>query len=65
MAPEFPDEMATRARWVAAGEETPISFRIDPDVLEFFKGEGPGYQSRMNAVLRAYVAHQRRRESQK
>ena len=33
----------------------PISFRVDPDVLDFFKAEGPRYQTRMNAVLRAYM----------
>lgn len=32
-----------------------ISLRVDQDVLAFFKAEGPGYQTRMNAVLRAYM----------
>jgi uncharacterized protein (DUF4415 family) len=32
-----------------------ITMRIDEDVLDFFKRGGSGYQSRMNAVLRAYV----------
>jgi uncharacterized protein (DUF4415 family) len=27
---------------------------VDADVLEWFKAAGPGYQTRMNAVLRAY-----------
>ncbi|MCB9770531.1 MAG: BrnA antitoxin family protein [Candidatus Omnitrophica bacterium] len=31
-----------------------ISLRIDRDVLEWFKAQGPGYQTRMNAVLKAY-----------
>jgi len=31
-----------------------ISLRVDADVLEWFKAAGPGYQTRMNAVLRAY-----------
>ena len=34
--------------------------RIDEDVLAWFRAQGPGYQTRMNAVLRAYVeAHKR------
>jgi hypothetical protein len=33
----------------------PVSIRLDSDVLEFFKAQGPGYQTRMNAVLRAYM----------
>jgi uncharacterized protein (DUF4415 family) len=32
-----------------------ITIRLDDDVLDFFKDGGSGYQSRMNAVLRAYV----------
>jgi uncharacterized protein (DUF4415 family) len=28
--------------------------RIDEDVLAWFRARGPGYQSRINAVLRAY-----------
>jgi uncharacterized protein (DUF4415 family) len=32
-----------------------ITLRIDGDVLEFFKHEGSRYQTRINAVLRAYV----------
>jgi len=33
----------------------PISLRVDEDVLRWFKQQGPRYQSRMNAVLRAYM----------
>jgi len=36
-------------------EKSTITMRVDDDVLNFFKLGGPGYQSRMNAVLRAYV----------
>ena len=32
-----------------------ISLRVDPDVLSFYKSLGKGYQTRMNAVLRAYM----------
>ena len=32
-----------------------ISLRLDPDVLAWFKAQGPGYQTRMNAVLKAYM----------
>jgi uncharacterized protein (DUF4415 family) len=34
--------------------KTSISLRIDADVLEWFKLSGCGYQTRMNAVLRAF-----------
>ena len=32
-----------------------ISIRVDEDVLDYFKGEGAGYQRRINAVLRSYM----------
>lgn len=32
-----------------------ISIRLDSDVLEWFKSQGTGYQTRMNAVLRMYM----------
>jgi uncharacterized protein (DUF4415 family) len=31
-----------------------VSLRIDADVLEWFKAQGSGYQTRINAILRAY-----------
>jgi uncharacterized protein (DUF4415 family) len=34
--------------------KTSISLRVDADVLEWFKARGPGYQTRINAVLRAF-----------
>jgi uncharacterized protein (DUF4415 family) len=36
------------------GPKTAISLRVDQDVLEWFKAQGAGYQSKMNAVLRAF-----------
>lgn len=38
----------------AVPAKTSVSLRIDADVLEWFKAQGPGYQTRMNAVLRAF-----------
>jgi uncharacterized protein (DUF4415 family) len=32
-----------------------ISLRLDADVLDWFKAQGGGYQTRINAVLRAYM----------
>jgi uncharacterized protein (DUF4415 family) len=31
-----------------------VSLRVDSDVLAWFKAQGRGYQTRMNAVLRAF-----------
>ena len=36
-----------------------VTLRIDSDVLEWFKSRGRGYQTQINALLRAYMeAHQ-------
>lgn len=35
-------------------EKKHVSIRLDSDVLEWMKSRGKGYQSRINAVLRAY-----------
>src|SRR4030065_2919084 len=35
-----------------------ITLRIDPDIIDWFKAKGKGYQTRMNAVLRAYMQMQ-------
>jgi len=32
-----------------------LTLRLDSDVIEWFKKQGSGYQTRMNALLRAYV----------
>jgi uncharacterized protein (DUF4415 family) len=31
-----------------------VSLRLDADVLEWFRASGTGYQTRINAVLRAF-----------
>lgn len=41
-----------------------LTLRLDADVLAWFRSRGRGYQSRMNAVLRAYKeAHEEQRRS--
>jgi len=37
--------------------KTAISILIDDDILEFFRKQGKGYQSKINAVLRSYKEH--------
>jgi uncharacterized protein (DUF4415 family) len=38
-----------------------ISIRLDEDVVEFFRQTGSGYQTRINAVLRHFMEHSRRK----
>jgi len=51
-----------RSRWAVARKglkpvpkKALMSLRIDSDVIEWFKSQGSGYQTRMNALLRAYM----------
>ena len=32
-----------------------LTVRLDTEVVDWFKSGGPGYQTRINAVLRSYV----------
>lgn len=32
-----------------------LTLRLDSDVVEWFRGQGSGYQTKMNALLRAYM----------
>lgn len=34
------------------GAKEQVTLRIDRDVLDFFQGDGPGWQERINAALR-------------
>ena len=36
-----------------------FSIRLDSDVLDWFRAQGRGYQTRINAVLRAYMERRR------
>jgi uncharacterized protein (DUF4415 family) len=53
---DLPLDFWTSATLVDPVPKQPISLRVDVDVLAWFKKQGPRYQSRMNAVLRAYMS---------
>ena len=40
----------------------PVTVRLDADVLAWLKGQGKGYQTRINALLRAAMQGQGRRK---
>jgi uncharacterized protein (DUF4415 family) len=33
----------------------PVSIRLDADLVDFFRSQGRGWQTKLNAVLRAYA----------
>jgi uncharacterized protein (DUF4415 family) len=47
-----------RAKIVLPEPKKAVSIRLDRDVTEWFQRQGKGYQTRINAVLRAYVRAQ-------
>jgi uncharacterized protein (DUF4415 family) len=51
------------ARVVMPGGKTSVHLRLDSDVVDWFKENGKGHLTRMNAVLRAYVEAQKHSHS--
>jgi len=49
----------TDARVIWPQAKEPVTLRLDKDVLAWFRQRGRGYQTRINAVLRAFVAAQK------
>jgi uncharacterized protein (DUF4415 family) len=49
-----------RVVWPRPIRKKHTGLRIDEDVLAWFRAHGPGYQTRTNAVLLAYVEAQKR-----
>ena len=45
----------SKAKLVIPQPKKHINLRVDADVLEWFKAQGRGHLTRMNAVLRAYM----------
>jgi uncharacterized protein (DUF4415 family) len=45
------------ARRTSSTRVVRVSLRVDGDVLAAFKATGPGWQTRINALLRDAVAH--------
>ena len=54
-APELSASWLRRAKIVLPEPKKAVSIRLDRDVLEWFQRQGRGYQTHINAVLRAYV----------
>lgn len=44
-----------RGRPKLANKKQLVSIRYSPEVIDFFKASGPGWQARMDAVLKEYV----------
>jgi len=54
-APETTPAFWENAKMFMPSHKTQVSMRLDDEIIDYFKKEGRGYQSKINAVLKAYV----------
>jgi uncharacterized protein (DUF4415 family) len=60
---ELEEDFWRNARVVVPPGKKSVHLRVDADVLAWFKAQGRGYLTRMNAVLRSYMeAHEHERQ---
>jgi len=57
-----PDDAMAEIDWLTTELPRPrrkqhTSLRLDADMLAWFRAQGRGYQSRINAILRRYFEH--------
>ena len=55
-------KVAPQSQAAPAGAKQIVTIRLDVDMLEWFKSAGPGYQTRINQVLREHMDAQRTAE---
>jgi uncharacterized protein (DUF4415 family) len=53
--PETDEDFWADAEVVLPKRKVTMTIRVDEDVLSWFRDQGRGYQTRMNAVLRSYM----------
>jgi uncharacterized protein (DUF4415 family) len=54
-------ETGGEARWNRPRKQR-ISLRVDREVVDWFKSKGPGYQTRINRILRRVMMEGKKRE---
>ena len=59
VAPILDTNWFRHAKIVLPEQKQAVSLRLDRDVLDWYKRQGKGYQTRINAVLRTFVDSQR------
>jgi uncharacterized protein (DUF4415 family) len=55
--------VAAEPKAAPAGVKQIVTIRLDVDMLDWFKAAGPGYQTRINQVLREHMDAQRALEA--
>jgi uncharacterized protein (DUF4415 family) len=54
------EETEPEARWNRPRKQR-ISLRVDREVVDWFKSKGPGYQTRINRILRSVMIEGKKR----
>ena len=52
--PELDESFFKEAQWKPPVKKS-VTIRLDSDVLDWFRAQGPGYQTRINHLLRRYM----------
>lgn len=61
--PTFGPEFWEAAAVIEAEGPKPVLLKLEPEILDYFKGQGRGHITKMQNVLRAYVAAQKGRKA--
>ncbi len=52
---ELDDKFLKKAQLILPENKVKVTMRLDPEVLNWFKNQGKGYQTKINAVLKSYI----------
>jgi uncharacterized protein (DUF4415 family) len=61
-APSTAEPRAAAPKSTVVALKQIVTIRLDTDMLDWFKGAGPGYQTRINQILRQYMADHKAEE---
>jgi uncharacterized protein (DUF4415 family) len=65
--PEITPEMfargVVRRNFKVIPRKKQLTLRVDSDVVDWYKNQGPGYQTRINSLLRAYMKEHERNKA--
>jgi uncharacterized protein (DUF4415 family) len=61
ITPEMFARAVLRRNFKPIPRKKQLTLRVDSDVVDWYKKQGPGYQTRINSLLRAYMKEHRRK----
>ena len=61
ITPEIFARAVRRRNFKPIPRKRQLTLRVDRDVIDWYKKQGPGYQTRINSLLRAYMKEHKRK----